>query len=512
MEFCSRSKQAVVVMPSSDPLSEQVSAMQSPAPSQAPAVNRFVRDVGLYSASSIATIILGFVQALVIPVYLTIEQFGYWRLFILYLGYAGFLNFGFIDGVLIRWAGMKSTEAQTEAKTALLYLLFQQASVLLPLALIVVTFGSGINTLFLMWLLLGLFVTSLMNLGKTTLLATLLLKRLSLANAINTGVFLVGILIIAIFKQWDLSTLIILQIVSVLIAILIMFDKKTLLNEMRWPSLKKVFGFGLRNTRLGFFVLLGNGGLILAYTIDRLVVSWTSSIEQFAVYSFAVAFVALIYRVVGTIADVVFPYLMQMSSSQQNLTYGRSKRIVIAISGISFVTYFPVHYAVMRFLPQYSHSLPVTKILLMGTTIGAVLRMIQVNYFKMRQEQQLFFRFALFANGLFFLLALLVSRWNQLAWFSVVAVVANFAWYIMNDLHLCQRMNIDIREQIREIGMLFVFWVSFLILSSLSYLLWFWGVLYFWASIMLAVFLLWNDREWLAAVTTSLLPFRRSYP
>src|SRR5262249_45452908 len=40
-----------------------------------------------------------------IPRLASVEDFGYWRLFMLYGSYAGLVQMGLLDGALLRWAG-----------------------------------------------------------------------------------------------------------------------------------------------------------------------------------------------------------------------------------------------------------------------------------------------------------------------------------------------------------------------------------------------------------------------
>src|SRR5258708_37062470 len=54
-----------------------------------------------------------------VPRLMSVEDFGYWRLFLLYAGYAGFLHLGFTDGALLRWAGRPLGAFRHEVSTSI---------------------------------------------------------------------------------------------------------------------------------------------------------------------------------------------------------------------------------------------------------------------------------------------------------------------------------------------------------------------------------------------------------
>lgn len=42
---------------------------------------------------------------LIVPKFITTEQYGYFQLYIFYTGYIGFINFGWPEGLLLRYGG-----------------------------------------------------------------------------------------------------------------------------------------------------------------------------------------------------------------------------------------------------------------------------------------------------------------------------------------------------------------------------------------------------------------------
>ncbi|MCJ7654168.1 MAG: hypothetical protein MUO97_02515, partial [Dehalococcoidia bacterium] len=88
------------------------------------------------SAGNGLLLLFVFIQALIIPKYLSVAEYGYWQLFILYTTYVGILHLGFLDGILVRWAGKDLNQIGGEIKPALRFLVLEQLVVTIPLGLV----------------------------------------------------------------------------------------------------------------------------------------------------------------------------------------------------------------------------------------------------------------------------------------------------------------------------------------------------------------------------------------
>jgi len=98
----------------------------------------FGSDVLIYSFGQGLLLVFGLIQSLIIPKYLSTADYGYWQLFLLYTTYTGILHFGFLDGVLVRWAGKEFEEIKQEIPAAFRFLLLEQFLVVGVLALVLI--------------------------------------------------------------------------------------------------------------------------------------------------------------------------------------------------------------------------------------------------------------------------------------------------------------------------------------------------------------------------------------
>src|SRR5690348_9909478 len=99
-------------------------------------LSAIVADIAKLGSGTLLAALFNVGLVFFVPRLISVEDYGYWRLFGLYAGYVGFVHFGFADGALVRWAGRPWRDFRHEIRPALNYLFWQHAIVLLPLCAI----------------------------------------------------------------------------------------------------------------------------------------------------------------------------------------------------------------------------------------------------------------------------------------------------------------------------------------------------------------------------------------
>src|SRR6267142_519500 len=100
-------------------------------------------DIATLGAGTALTAVFNTLQVFLIPRLTTVEEYGYWRLFLLYAGYVGFLHFGFADGALLMWAGRPLEDFRHEIVPSLKFLFWQHLALIVP--------GAVLAALLLRW-------------------------------------------------------------------------------------------------------------------------------------------------------------------------------------------------------------------------------------------------------------------------------------------------------------------------------------------------------------------------
>ena len=69
-----------------------------------------IRNVSKVAISNLSTIISGVFVGFIIPKILTVDGYGYYKTFTLYASYLGLVSLGIIDGIVLKYSGLKYDE------------------------------------------------------------------------------------------------------------------------------------------------------------------------------------------------------------------------------------------------------------------------------------------------------------------------------------------------------------------------------------------------------------------
>ena len=269
-------------------------------------IHAFSSDVLIYSFGQAILLLLGFGQSLIIPKYLSIEDFGLWQLFLLGSTYVGILNLGFLDGILIRWAGKELQDIKDEIPLAFRSLLFELIFVAGFLSAIINFFASPFREIALAVMAYAIIFT-LFAFFALMAQAIKKFRLVTLANIGKGGLFLLFVFILLIRGDISYYPLILATIITffILLILLILHFRDVLFH--REISKISPLRYVRDNMAVGIYILLGNFIALILMTIDRLAVGSLFSVTQFAVYGFAMTMCSLATTFLQAVAQVFFP-------------------------------------------------------------------------------------------------------------------------------------------------------------------------------------------------------------
>lgn len=394
------------------------------------------RDVATVGGGTLLATLFNVLLIFVIPRLVRMEDYGYWRLFVLYSGYAGFLHLGLADGALLRWAGRPLEEFCPELRTSLKSLLLQHAAIIVPTALTLVMFLRpelrfvGVAVLF---------YTVLIN-ATTLLQFGLQSARIFLPVAVSTagpvGLFLLLVFLLELKRTPDFRTLILFYFIAWLAGLAYLVVRLRLGRTSE--STQSTWELGRKLVLLGWPVLLVNTGMNLVQSADRLAISWHASIQDFAQYSLAAsATITVVLAAVSAAYRAFYPHLAAMEHEDRRRVYVAASKLLFLCWVLLLPYYFVLELFVRRVLPQYSGTLPVAYILLLGSIFLAEILVLQASYAYVHEKQRSFLLYTLAAVVFSFAISVaMVYGTHSLRAVAGGEVVALGLWWLLNEWKL----------------------------------------------------------------------------
>lgn len=409
-----------------------------------------IRDILRVAISNLFTILSGVLVGFLIPKMMGQSDYGYYKIFTLYLGYVGLFHFGFCDGIYLLFGGKRYDELdKRKFRCYSRFLLFFQCAisfVITAIALCFVRYDYGFIFLFIS---LSLLSSNIITYYQFISQITGRFRELSLVNLVKSFLTVVAIAVLyGLYYAGVLSFLkyqiyvVITSFILVLIALWYVFAYReiTFGEAESFKNEKKMLS---RFFIVGIPLMLSNFVSNMILQLDRQFVSLLYDTADYAVYAFAYNMLGLVTVAISAIATVLYPTLKRYDENRLKTHYSPLISLLSVITGFCLIVYFPLILFVRSFLPAYTDSLLIFRIILPGIMVSTNVSVVIFNYYNALGKSNRFFFISI---GI---LVLSVVA-NFIAWFvfrnyyaiSSASVIVLFIWYAIADFCLIRRTGI----------------------------------------------------------------------
>jgi len=419
---------------------EQIEAVEATsislaAPEQSSRFSILARDVATMGASTALAAVFNTLLVFLIPRLVSVEDFGYWRLFLLYVSYAGLLHLGFAEGLLLRWAGRPLETFRHEVGPSLKFVLWQHLALIVPACFLVALIAPwplrwiGIATL------VYALVVNLSLVLQYGLQSARQFKQLAFATAAPAGIFVV------LTFLWDLRAvpgfrgLIALYCASWTCALIYLWMQVKPLH--RAYGLNFTWTLGKTCITTGWPILLASSGLGLVQSADRIIVSSALPIRDFAQYSLASSMMFVPVTAIAAVYRVFFSHLAAVEHEGRARVYAHASKFLLLAWSLLLPYIFVLEVFVRHFLPKYLTALPVAGVLLLGVIFLAGIQILHTSYAYLYGRQRQFLFLTLGALAASISVALVTAIWlRSLVAVAIGQVGALAMWWLINEWKL----------------------------------------------------------------------------
>lgn len=428
--------------------------------------------VSLFSLG--ASLLSGFL----IPKILSINSYGYYQTALLYAAYLGVAPLGFLDGIILRYAGKSEEELPSDR-----FRFYWRIMFLLHLVLggIFITFGltlfKGLEKWIFIYLGLQLFFGNISSFfaNISTLTSNFkLYNKVSFSATVLRFFNLVIVAVLYIFRKSLISDapfyifLGLSLIPTILMFFIYLFRYKSFTfkrnSDASFNKRREVFDL----VKIGLPLLISNLLITFLLESDRQFVQIAFDISTYAIYAFAYSLLGLISKLFMSISLVLFPELKKIDSKSAFDQYQNLIGTLLVIISILCLGYFLVHGIVVLWIPKYLGSLKIFRVVISSYLCYASVVIINQNYYKANLMNVRFLIISVFA------LALAVSL-NFAAFYafgttysiSLATLITLFIWFIVTSFSLSKKVHFKDRNN-------YLFLIIFILGYNLCSMLSFW--------------------------------------
>lgn len=368
--------------------------------------NQILKSISYTIVSNIFTLLTSLLVVLIVPKYLTIEEYSYWQLYLFYSMFVGFLHFGWIDGIYLKYGGMDYHKLNKNLFFSQFYSLAVFQIVLSIFLIIGCTLFFQNQKLTVIQLIgVSLTLVNLANMIMFTLFATNKIKEASLISIIGKFVFLM-LVFIAILS--DLKNFQILIVADLIGKCITLFYGMYVCRDFIFIKMTN-FSFPIKeainNILVGINLLLANIASLLIVGTVRFGIENSWDITTFGKVSLALSLVNFILIFINAMGIVIYPAIRKASIENLPKIYISLREPLMAILLGLLLLFYPLKSLLILWLPKYVESYDYLLILLPIFIFEGKMALLINTYLKALRKE----RFMLKINLISFFLSVCVT-------------------------------------------------------------------------------------------------------
>lgn len=414
---------------------------------------KILRNIIQVGFSNLVNFGTSFLIGFILPVVLTVYDYGKYREFALYLNYAYIFNFGFNDGIYIKYGGksynnINFNKFYMEKRFLTIFHIF--------MALIMIV-GSIIQRNLVMFIFsITVFFHSVSVFYQNFLQAVGEFKIYSFSNIVKSLSLSLLILVGLFLPNQDYIYYILATLVSyIILCFYLEYKIKIPENEKRQINFEEI----MKLFKIGFLILVSNFSITFVGNIGSFIINWFYSVEEFAQYQFQNSILNLLIMVANSVG-LVFYNLISKGFEKEKMIF--VKKSIILFSIVLSCSFFVFSFIIQVFLKNYLPALSLLSITYISIPYIMLSKILISNLYKVKISGNIFFRDSLSYAVLSFATIYFINLIYQNIKLIAILTVLCYAVWVLYTLHF--RFHF-LKFDIKDIFNLFTYTVFFIFLS-----------------------------------------------
>ncbi len=386
--------------------------------------------------SSIATIFF-------VPLIFSQQDYGFYKLFLLYVSYVGIFHFGFIDGIYLFYGGKKYEDLDKNKFSKYTKFLFLTQ---LIISLIIFIFGLSLNgdrKVIMMLVSANLIILNLTSYYQFISQITGRFKEFAFRNIVFT---IFNLLLIGFFLLLKIDNYLVFILFSTIINLVLlswyMITYKDITFVNNNGKIKDDFKDIKFMFNLGIPLLFSNLIIMFMSNLPKQFIEIVYPIEKFPAvfsnFSFAFTLIGFTSVFLTAISLVLYPTLRKSDMIMLKKSYNKFDNGIIVLIFLAIVFFYPLSYLIKIILPEYLYSLKIFFILCPGIALTSSISVIKHNYYKAIDKNVDFLIIGIINVVLLVVLMIITYFFisKDIILISVISVFTQFIMFLSTDIIL----------------------------------------------------------------------------
>lgn len=402
------------------------------------------RNALMVISSNLLTIIIALFTGFIIPKQLSVSDYAYYHVYCLYIAYAGFFHFGLVNGIYLKYGHLDVNELPSDRfrrYSRMMFVLQGVVVAVLAVLLLLLRPADTNNSLAYAFIIINI---PLVNIKWFYSSINQFTKRFvidSMVTYLQNALTLLMVVTIIIFQWYHFEVLLILTtVINAICMLIVMCQNREFLGKITGgPGDSDVKPL----IRSGFFLMLSEFVGIIILGIDSMFVQNLFTVKEFAMYSFAISIITVIYTLISTVSNLIYPYLVRVEEEKYAEYYTLMSDVLSVVSIFSLLAFYAAKFIVVMWLDKYTESISITAILFGTVVFRSLIMLVCGNYFKVMKMIKEYTRNNIFAIVISTLLAFAAYFvFREYHYIAAASLLSFIIWYIVTDFVFIRKLNI----------------------------------------------------------------------
>lgn len=317
-------------------------------------MKEFIKRVSWVTIANATAMIVSALITIVLPKYISITEYGYWQMYLLYVTYIGCIHLGLPDGIYLRYSGEKYEDIVTN-EIKLLFWMSSLFECIVGAAIYCYVCRSSIQQLALAFgLCTVVYVPSLYL--KYLILASNMMKQYSLYVLSEKIVSAVAIILGIFLLRPILFNFIYVDIVGKMVGFVYALVVCKSCFRVRWQITNNLWIELKLNIVAGICLMISTISSNFIVGVIRLFINQQWSIEDFGKVSLSLQISNFVLTFVRAVSLPLFPVLKKRGKDESVVLYEKIRLVLVSLILFVFIFYYPLATFLNYWLPEYRIS------------------------------------------------------------------------------------------------------------------------------------------------------------
>lgn len=419
-----------------------------------------IRKIGFALVTQALILGCSLVTSLIVPKYMKKEIYGQWQIYYFYLNYINFVTFGYNDGAVLKYGGMRREDLPIEK-------IRSGNLIMLCLSLLVAVGGiicvkilnlSDSSSYIFSMLFASMPFVCVFNVILSFFLAVNEQEKYNIINFLNRFFATIGYCVLLAagvngyipMIEVDYGIRALIAVICIIIGVYFWRGKRAVWRE-GWQAVRENCGSG---------ILITMGALCASFAplAGRVVLEHRATISEYASFSFAMSILSLIVTFTNAAGIVFFPMLKKLDKQDMPQYYGKIKNLYNKLIFGALFCYVPAVLFIKYFMVEYIEVLEYIFLIVAICIPLGKLQILITPYMKAyRMERGYFVVNLLSAVCVWLCDTLVYSLFSSVFGVAAVTLVIYELWSLVLEYYLKKKIGLDRTECGKEAAVLLFF-------------------------------------------------------